>query len=119
MGLALLFLLSPSLFFADEVRVEALEYWQNGPSDKSSGESGWNDSLTVNQLIEASLVASGVELDNLDVYKSRFSQILQEFHSSQAYDKSALPEASGESIYNGINAPEESILAILPRQDCL
>ena len=39
--------------FADEVRVEPLEYWRNA--------SLWPETLSVEQLAEASLAASGLE----------------------------------------------------------
>ncbi|MDC7220359.1 MAG: hypothetical protein PQJ59_10480 [Spirochaetales bacterium] len=85
------FLLFPFLLFADEVRVEALEFWQNA--------SEWPDELRVDQLVQSSLVASGIEEDLLPSYSERLNSILEEYRRDFLPLQSGLNERElGEAI---------------------
>ncbi|MDC7224102.1 MAG: hypothetical protein PQJ60_10200 [Spirochaetales bacterium] len=81
--LTLIFFIFPLLLFADELRVEPLEFWQNGSS--------WPETLSVDQLVEASLRASGVDELELGSYLERFDRILGEFREEM------IPALAGES----------------------
>jgi hypothetical protein len=72
--LTLLFFLSLFSLCADEVRVEPIEYWQNA--------SAWPDSLSVNQLIESSLRASGTDVGLMPDYTARFKEHIDNFHQN-------------------------------------
>ena len=69
----LVFLLFPPLF-ADEVRVEPLEYWRNA--------SLWPQILTVQQLAESSLAASGLEGESLERYTVRLIALIDDFQKN-------------------------------------
>jgi hypothetical protein len=76
---------------ADEVRVTPLDYWK--------GTSSWNDNLTVDQLIEASVHASGVEqaLPYVETLK-KITEDLGEFIIKNERDSP--PEILAEVILN-------------------
>ena len=68
---------------ADEVRVEPLEFWHNGSS--------WPETLSVDQLVESSLAASGLEGEDLSRYSGRLMSSLEDFQ------REYLPRLSGQN----------------------
>jgi hypothetical protein len=86
-----IFVLPLILLSADEVRVTPLDYWK--------GTSSWNDNLTVDQLVEASVHASGVEqaLPYVETLK-KITEDLGEFIIKNERDSP--PEILAEVILN-------------------
>ncbi|MBN2626937.1 MAG: hypothetical protein JXA95_09760 [Spirochaetales bacterium] len=85
------FFLLSLILSADDVRVEPLEFWQSA--------SQWPESLTVDQLITASLAASGAQGGTLDRYVQDLTGQVDDFTSSVLPSWSDMSDAQkGEEL---------------------
>jgi len=85
--IAILFVFSFNFLIAEEIRIEPESYWVKTKI--------WDNTLTSSMLIEASLTASGLDYENLSLYKDKFKELLLNFKNDQ------------ESVFGTLSAYEK------------